>query len=379
MDPSEHLQTDEAKIRNLQPFMDLGLVPDSPSHSTCTASKAVSKTYGAAKQAKLIVVQMPFLDGFQINDALRKIMADVSSKPDRQRRSVVTMSLGKPFDPNNQFQVTLKSLIQDLMDMDIPMFVPAGNNAAISPKVDDAPAIWASNDYPLLSIGSTNFAGERSSISQVGDQVFLYAPGEDITGVPRNSHSPSTGNLGTSFACPLVAGQVANLLSYDQVPFDTSNGHLVKNLRDYLKTDAASWSRGKDADGNDVRMIWNGVTEKDNPKPQVQTGPPPPPSPSLTCNGISNAKWMSGDAIGTKISGFCADAAIQGVQDRNSGSISRSYDSGNGNDLSLSIDWPSDFAFRPSETDCTNYIKQVVDSTSSLPCLRYLMLLLTWL
>ena len=51
-----------------------------------------------------------------------------------------------------------------------------------------------------------------------------------------------------------------NLLSSDTVPFDTSDGKLVKNLWDYLQTDAASWART-----SDIRVIWNGVTERDNP------------------------------------------------------------------------------------------------------------------
>jgi len=72
---------------------------------------------------------------------------------------------------------------------------------------------------------------------------------------------------------------------------------------------------------------------------------------------------MAKDAIATKISVFCADAAKQGVQDHDSGSILRHYDIGTVNDLDLSMDWPSGAAFRPSEPECNQFLGQIITST----------------
>ncbi|TVY78560.1 Subtilisin-like protease [Lachnellula suecica] len=364
--PADHLQTFLAIKRGWKPFQDQGLVD--PNHSTCSAGKAVGMNYGAAKHAKLVVVQLGQLSGPELNTALVKIIDDISAKPERQKRSVVTMSLGGTIPRSNYIvQGMTKNLIKKLMDMDVPFFVPAGNFGAIGhPKVDAIPAVWASDDYPLLTIGSTTFDGKRSSFSQTGDQVFLYAAGEGISCMPRSGTQPATNLWGTSFSCPLVAGQVANMLSYDQVPFDTSDGKLVENLRDFLKEDAGSWSRRKDTDGKDLRMIWNGVTESNNPKIPTQppSPPPQPPIPSLVCTGINNVKWMAADAIASKIPGFCADAAKQGVQDHDSGAVTRSYDGGTANDLSTSIEWPSGDSFRVSETDCNTYMEKILDGTS---------------
>jgi subtilisin family serine protease len=366
VDPKDHIQTNNAINSRQQTWMDLGLVD--ATHSTCTAGKAVGAGYGTSKQAKLVIVQIAILDGQEINEAIEKIIDDISTKPDRQKKSVVTMSLtGTPpsTDPARQaVQASTKKHIKTLMDMDVPFFVPAGNDAPTIPNVDTVPATYASDDYPLFVIGSTTVDGRISTFSQTSDEVFLHAPGEGITCLPPAGNQPlqpPNGPFGTSFATPLVAGEVANLLSYDQVPFDTSTGNLVKNLRKYLQDDA-SWSRTKDSNNKDVPMIWNGVTEKDNPKTQPPTSPPPPPSPALACNGINNVKWMAKDAIASKVSTFCADAAKQGVQDHDSASILRNYDGGTVNDLDLSMDWPSGATFRPSEPDCNEYMKQIITS-----------------
>ena len=61
-------------------------------------------------------------------------------------------------------------------------------------------------------------------------------------------------------AAPLVAGVLANFLVYDKVPFDTSDGKVAANAKKYLQ-DTANWARQPG-----VKVIWNGVTEANNPK-----------------------------------------------------------------------------------------------------------------
>ncbi|KAH8650665.1 hypothetical protein BGZ60DRAFT_437001 [Tricladium varicosporioides] len=82
-----------------------------------------------------------------------------------------------------------------------------------------------------------------------------------ITCILREGNVLATDKQGTSFTAAVVAGEAANLPSYDTVPFDTSDGNLLKNMRNYQRTDAAGWARTPN-----ICMIWNEVTEKDNPK-----------------------------------------------------------------------------------------------------------------
>lgn len=79
------------------------------------------------------------------------------------------------------------------------------------------------------------------------------------------------------------------LLSYDNVPIDTSNGNLVRNMRDYLKTnDAAGWARS-----GDIRALWNGVTEAENTRFKI-------------CTGVSGSKYVARETLRSAIQDdFC--------------------------------------------------------------------------
>lgn len=116
-------------------------------------------------------------------------------------------------------------------------------------------------------------------------------------------------------ATPIVAGQIANLLSYDQIPIDTSNGNLVRNMRDYLKENpAAGWTRS-----GDTRVLWNGVTEADNPRMK-------------TCAGLGANKYVARETLRAAIQDdFCA--AGPSVR------LSRRYNAGSMEDVVVSLDF----------------------------------------
>jgi hypothetical protein len=357
----QHLQTDNVKANGINPWDD----PLQDSHGTCTAGKAVGNSYGVAKQAKLVVVQIWDVNADEVNNALRLIYQDIRARPERRKKSVISMSLWlEPgwSDPNAVN--LLHDLIKRLLDMDIPMFVLAGNFATDPQRtdVDTYPAVFAAPDYPLVVVGSTDHGGARSSFSQGGLQVTLHAPGNQITCMLRDGNSPATNKNGTSYATPIVAGEAANLLSYDTVPFDTSDGNLAKNLRDYLQTDAASWARNPN-----IRVIWNGVTEKENPSVvppasiQQTPTPTPTPTPQLTCNGLASKKYVEHDGLADHIQKeFCPDAVKQGGPDKDSGSIVRRYNQDTPAEVSISIDVPPGTPM-PSEGDCETHLLAITD------------------
>jgi hypothetical protein len=99
------------------------------------------------------------------------------------------------------------------------------------------------------------------------------------------------------------------------------DGNLAKNLRDYPQTDAASWARTPN-----TRVIWNGVTEKDNPSVVPPASIQQTPTPQLTCNGLASKKYVERDGLADHIQKeFCPDAVKQGGPDKDSGSIVRRY------------------------------------------------------
>lgn len=307
----------------------------------------------------------------QMVAGLGVIINDIKNKK-RNKKSVVTMSFdaGKE-DPDARLQNDVKDRIKTLMDMDVPVFCLAGNLAKKGhPQVDTIPGIWASEDYPLLVIGSVNFDGRVSIFSQGGDQVFLHAPGSGITCMPKSGNVPMTNKFGTSLACPVVAGEVANLLSYDQSPFDTTDGQLVKNLWNYMKTGAGSWARVDQGS----RVIWNGVTEKDNPKVQPPPAPAPvapiatsnPPQATTAappqCAGLANKKYVAPDDLKDRIEkDFCPAAVKQGALDTGSGSLGRTYNERTPESVVISMEWAPGLNFKPNLDDCKKYLHAISD------------------
>lgn len=349
----EHLQTDIVKEYGIFPWEDIQ--PDS--HGTCTADKAVGKNYGVAKQAKLVIVQIIDVNVEELIIAMRLIIQDITGRPERKKKSVVSMSLYLDPGADGNAEHLFYEFIKKLLDMDVPMVVCSGNFAQNPQRldVDTYPALFAEPKYPLIVVGSTDHGGARSSFSQGGPCVTLHAGGNKITCMLKRGDDPATDRWGTSFAAPIVAGEVANLLSYDTVPFDTSDGNLAKSVRDYLQTDAASWARTPD-----IRMIWNGVTEKDNPKidasgPAVPAPapppPPPPPTSERTCNGLASNKYVARDGLADHIQKeFCPEAVKQGGPDKDSGSIVRLYNQGTPEEVSISLDVPPGALYRTRAT-----------------------------
>ncbi|KAK9770403.1 putative Peptidase S8/S53 domain-containing protein [Seiridium cardinale] len=291
----QHLQPDLAKQLNWKPWEDHA---PPKAHGTCTADKAVGAKYGSSKKAKLVVVQSGELGLLEINDATRKILADITDKADRKKKSVVSISMtGDPADPDSDIQDLLEESLQELFALDVPVITASGNDRKNEPDVDTIPAQWARSEYPLIVVGSVDFDGKRSDFSQGGAQVTIHAPDKDVTCVPESGNEPSTGRSGTSFATPLVAGEVSNLLSYETVPLDTSDGSLVKSLRQYLAEDKASWKRVEET------AIWNGVDEAHNPTVAGFGGNSgggsgggssnTPPPLHKECTGLRSKKYVS--------------------------------------------------------------------------------------
>lgn len=299
-------------------------------------------------------------------------MADVTVRADRKKRSVVSISMiGDPADPESDVQELLEESLQELFELDVPVITGSGNNRRNAQDVDTVPAQWARPTYPLIVVGSVDFDGKRSDFSQGGTQVTVHAPGKDVTCVPETGSEPSRGRSGTSFAAPLVAGEVANLLSYETVPLDTSDGSLVKNLRQYLAEDRASWKRV------DQPAIWNGVDEAHGPTAagsgddsddgssdsgssgdgSSNTSPPL----HKECAGLGSRKYVSRSELKRLIEDeFCPAAVKQGALDPGSAALMRPYNSGTMDAVDIAIEWQPGVQFTPNLDDCTKYLLQEI-------------------
>jgi hypothetical protein len=140
----------------------------------------------------------------EITAAFAEIAKDIRlHHPERRKHSVVTMSitLGK-YDPSHKSSYeALRIAIQEVMSLDVPVVVPAGNHGT-SPgrrKIDTVPGVFALLDrsFPLIVVGSVNAGGVGSPFSQLGGTI--NAVGEGITCITDSATSPATGLEGTSY------------------------------------------------------------------------------------------------------------------------------------------------------------------------------------
>lgn len=90
------------------------------------------------------------------------------------------------------------------------------------------------------------------------------------------------------------------------------------------------------------------------------------PDQGLKCSGIDNKKFMGRDDMADKIKKFCKEAADQGVQDKDSGSIMRKYNGDNSWEVDISMDWPSGTDIKEGmEEKCLDKMNNIMDSKSS--------------
>lgn len=172
---------------------------DCNGHGTHVAGTAVGSTYGVAKQASIAPVRVLDCNGSGSNSG---VIAGVDwvagnhSKP-----AVANMSLG---GGNSD---ALDNAVRNAVSSGVTMVVAAGN--------DNANACSGSPNRvaEAVTVGATTSTDQRSSFSNFGACVDLFAPGSNITSAWYQSDTQTARLNGTSMAAPHVAGAAALYLA----------------------------------------------------------------------------------------------------------------------------------------------------------------------
>jgi hypothetical protein len=149
----------------------------------------------------------------------------------RNGARVINISLG-----STEYSDALWTVIDNALNNNVYVVASVGNdskqNAATYPG---AMGYWWTSGK-MIGVGSINDNDQVSSFSNSGDDVYMYAPGENVpTYAPNNRTANATG---TSFASPLVAGAIA--LAYGEAP----NAYAQEQIGNAL------WS------SNDHNRVW---------------------------------------------------------------------------------------------------------------------------
>ena len=166
-------------------------------HSTCTASKAAGKLYGASKSATLVVVKMPALEEASVYEVLDTVIDDIIHKH-REMTSVVSISWGTiggvtPVFLQSPLGRHLEDQIHALIHMGVLIVCAAGEAAQVRTPagrlrtvVDTYPALLGSTpswEGQFFVVGNSDINGVRyptSQISQNPTEPQVYAPGVEI-------------------------------------------------------------------------------------------------------------------------------------------------------------------------------------------------------
>ncbi|WP_345515333.1 S8 family peptidase, partial [Streptomyces yanii] len=172
---------------------------DGNGHGTHVAGTVAGSAYGVAKKAKIVAVRV-------LNNSGSGTTAQVVAGIDwvtahAVKPAVANMSLGGGADS------VLDAAVRNSIASGITYAVAAGNESTNASTKSPARVTEA------ITVGSTTSTDARSSFSNYGSVLDIFAPGSSITSSWNTSDSATNTISGTSMATPHVAGAAALYLA----------------------------------------------------------------------------------------------------------------------------------------------------------------------
>jgi len=176
---------------------------DCNGHGTHVAGTIGGTTWGVAKDVTLVPLRVFGCTGGASYSTIIAALDWVVANHPSGGRGVVNMSLGGPADAN------LDTAVARTVSAGIPVVVAAGNDGKNA--CDYSPARAPS----AVTVGATTSSDARSSFSNFGTCLDLFAPGSSITSAWSTSTTATKAISGTSMASPHAAGALALVLEAD--------------------------------------------------------------------------------------------------------------------------------------------------------------------
>jgi serine protease len=172
---------------------------DCNGHGTHVAGTIGSSTYGVAKAVRLHAVRVLNCSGSGSNSGVIAGVNFVANN--RVLPAVANMSLG------GGASSALDSAVNGAINRSVTFAVAAGNSNANACNSSPARVPAA------ITVGSSTSTDARSSFSNIGTCLDIFAPGSSITSTWASSNTATNTISGTSMASPHVAGVAALYLA----------------------------------------------------------------------------------------------------------------------------------------------------------------------
>lgn len=173
---------------------------DCNGHGTHVAGTVGGNVFGVAKKSTLVGVRVLDCNGSGSWSGVIAGMDWVAS--DANGPSVANMSLG------GGVSTAINDAVARMYDAGVPVIVAAGNGDRLGreqPACNYSPA----SAPKAYTVGATANTDGKTSFSNYGDCVDIFAPGASITAAWHTSNTATNTISGTSMAAPHVAGVAA--------------------------------------------------------------------------------------------------------------------------------------------------------------------------
>ena len=243
---------------------------DCNGHGTHVAGTTGGTTYGVAKLVTLHAVRVLNCQG---SGTTSGVIAGVDwVTANHASPAVANMSLG------GGVSTSLDNAVNSSINSGVSYAIAAGNSNANACNTSPA-RVAAAN-----TVGATTSTDARSSFSNFGTCLDIFAPGSSITSAWNTSNTATNTISGTSMASPHVAGAIALYLQ-------TNPGASPASVTQALVANSTPNKVTNPGTGSPNRLLYS-----------IFGGPPPPPPPGaeLIVNGGfegSASPWtLSGNA-----------------------------------------------------------------------------------